>query len=553
MESVHQHYKDSFWQGYSFLKENFQKTKLNFSQLNYVFTRLSELHLYYSHGLNQIYNYIIRPSVDVDHDLTYNEAFSKFLEYIKEESVHHRRLSDKTKDLIKKHLDTQIQKIEYCFKADETELKKQQDATMKAPPLSITNSQTHFERIQEHCESSFARLREHETKYFDQLSKALKEMLRHKEYNNIEKIEKDMKIDQARQEYKDVINKTVITQTEYIKKFIAHADEYENIDKIYIDSVRTSILEYSSIVNKYLADRQLKLNETIIPKVNEINVENDINNFILKHETFGLPPSNVTFENYSVNRTNVPEAEPRKDDPNRKAIIDGVHNFVLYFSETEHEQKQFREEVKDYFDKANNGVLTEDELNQLGQLFEKEGNGTNYQTAFLSYLNDRRTGEKEISVESFQAFSNILRRIMELSQQDSVDFTTRYKVCNWCFVLSETFYIKDENDQDMYMITEINKTGVFDKVDWVCFFKYILLDNLSSRGNYRNYKFQLTKQEMDISREFETKIFTLAQNLKFLNRTQDNIVELIQILYKKYHQKEESFERIKEQLPIFLN
>jgi hypothetical protein len=142
---------------------------------------------------------------------------------------------------------------------------------------------------------------------------------------------------------------------------------------------------------------------------------------------------------------------------------------------------------------------------------------------------------------------------MELTQQDNVDFTTRYKACNWCFVLSETFYIKDENDQDMYMITEINKTGVFDKVDWVCFFKYILLDNLSSRGNYRNYKFQLTKQEMDISKEFETKIFTLAQNLKFLNRTQDNIVELIQVLYKKYHQKEESFERIKEQLPIFLN
>ena len=545
--SVHQHYKDSFWQGYSFLKENFQKTKLNFSQLNYVFTRLSELHLYYSHGLNQIYNYIIRPSFEVDHELTYNEAFSKFLEYIKEESAHHRRLSDKTKDLIKKHLDSQIQKIENCFKTDEPELKKDTKS------LSISSSQTHFEKLQEDCGSSFNRLKEHESKYFDQLSKALKELLKHKEYNSIEKIEKDMKIDQARDEYKKVIDETVGKKNEYINKFIAHADEYETIDKIYIDSVRTSILEYSSNVNKYLTERQHKLNESIIPKVNEINVENDINNFILKHETFGLPPSNVTFENYSVDRKAVPEAEPRKDDPNRKAIIDSIHNFVSYFSETEQEQKQFHDEVKDYFDKANKGVLTDDEYTQLVQLFEKEDHGVNYQNAFLAYLNDRRTGEKEISVESFQAFSNVLRRIMELTQQDSVDFTTRYKACNWCFVLSETFYIKDENDQDMYMITEINKTGVFDKVDWVCFFKYILLDNLSSRGNYRNYKFQLTKQEMDISREFETKIFTLAQNLKFLNKTQDNIVELIQLLYKKYHQKEDSFERIKEQLPIFLN
>ena len=58
MEIVTQHYRDSFWQGYSFLKRNFCKTKENFGQLNYVFSRLSDLHLYYSHNLEQICNFI---------------------------------------------------------------------------------------------------------------------------------------------------------------------------------------------------------------------------------------------------------------------------------------------------------------------------------------------------------------------------------------------------------------------------------------------------------------------------------------------------------------
>jgi hypothetical protein len=83
--------------------------------------------------------------------------------------------------------------------------------------------------------------------------------------------------------------------------------------------------------------------------------------------------------------------------------------------------------------------------------------------------------------------------------------------------------------------------------------KYILLDNLSGRGNYKNYKFQLTLKEMDISKEFETKIFTLAQNLKFLNKSQEDIIKLVENLFRKYHQKKEMFEKVKEQLPFFLS
>ena len=546
MESATQHYKDSFWQGYAFLKKNFFKTKEHFVQLNYVFSRLSDLHLYYSHNLNQICNYIIKPSARGG--LTCHEAFNQFLDYIKDESTYHKHISDQIKVLIKKHLDPQVEIFMKCFKSDEVELKKHQNTSSNQ--LTIFNSQLHFEKLQDTCNDSFNKLKEHEIKYFEQLSKALKEMLRKKEYKNINKIVKEMKIEQAKQEYKTVINETLAKRNEYIEKFKAHADEYENIDKTYINCVRKSILEYSSLINKYYADRQQRLNESVISKVNEINVEHDINNFILKYETFGLPPSTITYENFSVNRATVPEAEPKKDDPNRALIIESVHNFVAYFSEKQNEQKQLHKDMKEYFNKADKGILTEEEYIKLLSLFESD---IDYQLVFLKYLNERRTGDKEISVDTFKIFSKILLKIMEYSQHDYIEFSTRYKICNWCFVLSETFFIKNENKENKYMITEINKTGVFDKVDWVCFFKYILLENLRNRSNYRNYQFQITKKGMNISKEFETKVFTIAQNLKFLNKTKDDIIALIENLCKKYHQTNELFERVKEKLTIVLN
>ena len=554
MEIVTQHYRDSFWQGYSFLKRNFCKTKENFGQLNYVFSRLSDLHLYYSHNLEQICNFIVKPSSRGG--LTYHEAFNQFLDYIKEESTYHKHLSEQIRTLIKKHLDSQVEVFINCFKADEEELRRDQvvsSSSKTAYPLTIFNSQQHFEKLQEKCNESFNRLKEHEMKYFDQLSKALKEMLRKKEYKNIDKIVKEMKVEQAKQEYKAVIKETQDKRNEYTEKFKAHADAYENIDKTYINCVRKSILEYSSLINKYCIDRQRSLNENIIPKVNEIHAEHDINNFILKYETFGLPPSAITQENFSVNRVVVPEAEPKKDDPNRLLIIESVHNFVAYFSETQNEQRQLREDMKEYFIKADKGILTEEEYNQLISLFEKGELGISYQLLFLKFLNERRTGGKEISVESFAIFSKILLKIMEHSQQEHIDFTTRYKICNWCFVLSETFFVKDENNRSKYMITEINKTGIFDRVEWVCFFKYILLEKLSNRSNFMNYQFQLPKKGMNISKEFETKIFTIAQNLKFLNKSKDDIIALIEHLCKKYHQTNELFERVKEKLPIFLH
>ena len=552
MKTGHQHYKDSFWQGYSFLKENFQKTKHNFYQLNYVFTRLSTLHLYYSNCLQQIYTFIKSPSLESN--LTHSEAFLSFLTYLKDESAHHKLLSDKTKDLIKKHLEPQYPKFETCFKSDEVELKKQQHDNKPSTTLTIVNSIQHFEQIQDTCGISFNKLKEHEIKYYNHLSKALKEMLKRKEYKNIDKIEKDFKIDQAKQEYKCIINEAISKRNDYINKFIEHADEYENIDKMYIDTLRKTIMEYTTLINAYCSERQHNITQNVIPKVNDINIENDINNFILKHETFGLPPSTITFVNYSVNRSYVPEAEPKKDDPNRKLIIDSVHNFIAYFSEVDEEKIKLRNDVKEYFIKAENGVLTEEQHEQLITLFENVNNGISYQLSFLGFLNEKRSGIKEISVDAFKSFTRILLKILELTQRDDMEFAIRYKVCNWCFVLSETFYIKDnETQQNVYLISEINKTGIFDQVDWVCFFKYILLDNLSGRGNYKNYKFQLTLKEMDISKEFETKIFTLAQNLKFLNKSQEDIIKLVENLFQKYHQKKEMFEKVKEQLPFFLS
>ena len=344
--------------------------------------------------------------------------------------------------IIKTYLEPQFQKFENCFKSDETEIKRQNEASTRSTALTILSSVQHFEQIQETCGVSFNKLNDQEIKYYNHLSKALKEMLKRKEYKNVEKIEKDFKIDQAKQEYKTIINETISKRNEYINKFKEHADEYENIDKMYINSVRHTIMEYSTLINNYCKERQVNISQKVIPKVNEINVENDINNFILKHETFGLPPSTIKFVNYSLNRSIVPEAEPRKDDPNRKLIIDSVHNFIAYFSEVDEAKKKLRDDVKEYFTKAENGVLTEEEQNELISLFERADNGINYQLAFLTFLNEKRTGTKEISAETFKAFTRILLKILELTQHDNMEFAIRYKVCNWCFVLSETFYIK---------------------------------------------------------------------------------------------------------------
>ena len=170
-----------------------------------------------------------------------------------------------------------------------------------------------------------------------------------------------------------------------------------------------------------------------------------------------------------------------------------MHSFIAYFSEVDEEKMKLRDDVKEYFTKAENGVLTEDEHKQLITLFEHANNGISYQLSFLGFLNEKRSGIKEINVDAFKSFTRILLKILELTQRDDMEFTIRYKVCNWCFVLSETFFIKDDNKQNVYMMKETNKTGAFDKVDWVCFFKYILLENLRNRTNYKNYKFHLNE------------------------------------------------------------
>ena len=60
--SLNFNYKDNFWQGYSILQSNYLKTRENFSQLFYIFQRLSVLYENHSKGLFQICNYYKPPN-----------------------------------------------------------------------------------------------------------------------------------------------------------------------------------------------------------------------------------------------------------------------------------------------------------------------------------------------------------------------------------------------------------------------------------------------------------------------------------------------------------
>jgi hypothetical protein len=108
----------------------------------------------------------------------------------------------------------------------------------------------------------------------------------------------------------------------------------------------------------------------------------------------------------------------------------------------------------------------------------------------------------------------------------------------------------DNTNTKIYLFEELITKSIFDSVNWIDFFKFVLHDNVKSTLKYKDdYRFELTQQDQEvIKRIIQSKIVGVIQNMVYLRRSNESIDIVIDELCKYYNEDKEYLMLMKEEL-----
>ena len=533
-------YDTNFWQGYSILQKNFLTNNQHIYELFYIFSQLSEIHLIYSKSLEKLCSFFQLP--DSKDSSSFSNAITSFINQLKEESIHYLKLSQDIKSIAEKNINAALNRIETLLGG--TNFQNIGDIDIDHGCFQYFNFNL-FKTAENNCKESFKKADVCKKEYYDEITLTIKENFRKNELSDLLNSEtKQQKIRHYKQAYLNQLQKSNESRDKYINTFSNHARTFQEIDSLYMTTVKESIIQYID-VKKEQNDLMINNYHT---KVKELFDNLDLNNvqmtFIEQNRTPGFPPEYMNFANYSVSYKNiVPDLDEIKDHPENKKKLQIIKQFISLFEEKTNKNDQT---ITPLFETLTNGSMENEQFETLiNQIQNNEGNLDNA-TIFLSLLNNHRTKNCQYDKKTYDYLVEILSAILKISQQDNISFVPKYKCLNWIVVLSQTFYYENENNKKTYLLEEIIKKDLFKNVNWFELFQYVFQENLKTNNYFMDYKFELTEEDIGvINGIIQPKIVGLLQNMVMTKQSEETIDSVIDLLCKYYRLQKDTFVSLK--------
>jgi hypothetical protein len=185
--------------------------------------------------------------------------------------------------------------------------------------------------------------------------------------------------------------------------------------------------------------------------------------------------------------------------------------------------------------------MTDEQFESMKNKLKDNEIGNENILLFLSLLNNSRTKSCLFSEKYFNYLVDLINIISEITQKDETEFTMKYKCLNWIIILSQTFYTQKENDPNkIYLLENMISKGRFDNVNWFNLFRYIYHESTKISGNYTDYKFEFTEQDLSqLKGLLQPKLAGIIQNMIMVKQPEEMIDKVIDLLSKFYKEDKE--------------
>ena len=307
-------------------------------------------------------------------------------------------------------------------------------------------------------------------------------------------------------------------------------DEVKMIENIITNSYRKN----NKLVHVRPQKYKMKVFENKIDNENDkgqnnepiVNIEDGFEEMMLIRDENILKTMKILKENFELFEDNNINIEIEEEKAKCMSLTEKILNM---------ENPKIAKNPKD--------MVTDDDINELNNLLDKHHN----RVVFLQKLSDIRYIISEISKNTFQILSKLFITLVNTVERD-VDYHT---VKN-AIILSQTFYIKDEKNNDkLYIYKNIQKHQIFkSKKFWEEFLDYSInreiVQSVSNDVKNGNILKENRKEAEDkMGKIAFSQIIPYTSNMKEFGLDKEIIKEIVFPKMEKYKVNKEDIEAIK--------
>ena len=306
--------------------------------------------------------------------------------------------------------------------------------------------------------------------------------------------------------------------------------------KILKDSSIEYLVHYRSI--NYILENEL---QNSLPKLNDYNIEEQFEKKINKESSRCFPFQKTKLKPYKIKiikkNSFCKDLYKKENELGVKETYEIVKKIYEYLSIKDEEYDLKVEEEKLLTNNITNKILsftkktiplpeeTEEEIKIIIELIQKKENSK----IFITKLNDFRTlGIFEIPKKKYDEIGSIMYAIM-----DNVLINDDLDISKKVMILSQTYYIKDENQNKIYLQNVIQKNPIFKNINfWKKFIQNSINNeiNESVRKDKINGTLMIDNQKENTNKYNNivfSQLISLANNMIEFGLDKENIKSLI--------------------------
>ena len=379
--------------------------------------------------------------------------------------------------------------------------------------------------------------------YYDSINKAIEFHLSHL---NVPSKTRDKNKEEIQKKGNEYLAKVKIVENLRIEYFEEQGNIFSMIecfDQEWTDDLKSCLKKFIDGINKFQKD--IEFNESDIKKIEEMDGEKDIQNFIEQNKSLMESPKRSLFEQYKkdmdyyMQNFKFLKKEIKNKSPNDLKIFqENISKEVsAYINEViVKENEDIKDKILSIAKNLNKNKLREEEFKYLiiqfeekfkqymswsidnigDQYFKKVGEKYEdrylYAQIFLEYFQNIEEQYICFNEETFNYFCKIIEKILELNMNEDID----YNLCNMIISLSSKIYMADKSKKSgkKYVFEIIRNCPIMQKQGfWVGLTKMEL-------------KKEIVKQKIDIE---DDKIKENDIPAETLNRI--IAIKLIDIIY----------------------
>ena len=306
--------------------------------------------------------------------------------------------------------------------------------------------------------------------------------------------------------------------------------------KILKDSSIEYLVHYRSI--NYILDNEL---QNSLSKLNDYNIEEQFEKKINEESSRCFPFQKTKLKPYKIkiikNNSFCKDLYKKENELGVKETYEIVKKIYEYLSIKDEEYDLKVEEEKLLTNNITNKILsftkktiplpeeTEEEIKIIIELIQKKENSK----IFITKLNDFRTlGIFEIPKKKYDEIGSIMYAIM-----DNVLINDDLNISKKVMILSQTYYIKDENQNKIYLQNVIQKNPIFKNIN---FWKKFIQNSINNEINESVRKDKINGTLMNDNQKENTnkynniifsQLISLANNMIEFGLDKENIKSLI--------------------------